>query len=136
MPILPAQEPLNLSMPQSITELVVDRHNPASVELLLPMLAHLSRTSENRWITWVTTAHTQGCPSRQLLKDYGIDSQRLRIIHADNATHQRWITWEVMMAGNSQAVIASLGVLSRHDRAYFNRAAERGQCQALLWRLH
>lgn len=111
-----------------ITELVLTRNAPEQSHLLLPMVAHLSQSHPDRWVTWVNP----GAIDRQTLEHYGVDTKRIRLIHAANPRDVRWIAWEAMATGTSHTVIAAPGKLTRKDVQLLEEAAQRGQCQGLL----
>lgn len=114
-----------------ITELVLTHNAPEQTQLLLPMVAHLSRTSSDRWVTWISP----GPVDRKLLEHYGVDPRAIRLIHAPEAKDNRWILWEALAKGNSHTVIASPGQLSDRELRQLEAAAHQGQCQALLLRV-
>jgi len=116
--------------PSGITELVLTQRAPEQHQLLLPMIAHLSR-SRQRWLTWLTP----GPIDRGLLEDYQVDLQTIRLIHIAEHSDSRWILWEALAEGNSHTVIASPGRLSEKDLRQLEAAAHKGECQGLLLRL-
>ncbi|ROQ20320.1 SOS cell division inhibitor SulA [Marinimicrobium koreense] len=114
-----------------ITELVLTHNAPEQTQLLLPMVAHLSRTPSDRWLTWISP----GPVDRRLLERYGVDTRSIRLIHAPETDDNRWILWEALAKGNSHTVIASPGALSDRELKQLEAAALQGQCQALLLRV-
>lgn len=114
-----------------VTELILADDSLDQLSLILPMIAFLSQSRSDRWISWI-------CPhpiSRQLLESYGVNTQRLRFIHGKDGENARWIAWEALTAGNSHTVIASPGKLSDKELLQLEQAAHQGQCQGLLLRL-
>lgn len=117
--------------PQGIlTELVLTQGAANSWAMVMPMIAHLSQQNDGRWLTWVTR---EAIPHR-LLQDFNVDTQRLRLVHCKDSEQQLWVTWDALTLGNSHTVIASPGKLNRRDLAHLEKAANHGQCQALLLR--
>lgn len=114
-----------------ITELVLTHNAPEQTQLLLPMVAHLSRTPSDRWLTWISP----GPVDRRLLESYGVDIRGIRLIHAPETDDNRWILWEALAKGNSHTVITSPGALSDRELKQLEAAALQGQCQALLLRV-
>ncbi len=114
-----------------ITELVLTHNAPEQTQLLLPMVAHLSRTASDRWLTWISP----GPVDRRLLEKYGVDARTIRLIHAPETKDNRWILWEALAKGNSHTVIASPGQLTDRELRQLEAAARQGQCQALLLRV-
>ena len=95
------------------------------------MLAHLSRQDADRWITWIAPTGID----RQTLEHYGVDTAKIRLIHASRREDILWITWEALAAGNSHTVIASPGKLREKSVAKLEQAADRGRAQGLLLRV-
>src|SRR5690625_6649682 len=91
------------------------------------MVAHLSQSHPDRWVTWVNP----GAIDRQTLEHYGVNTKRIRLIHAANPRDVRWIAWEAMATGTSHTVIAAPGKLTRKDVQLLEEAAQRGLCQGL-----
>ena len=113
-----------------ITELVLTQRAPEQHQLLMPMIAHLSK-SHQRWLTWLTPRRID----RSLLEKYQVDFQAIRLIHTPENSDSRWILWEALALGNSHTVIASPGRLSEKDLKQLEAAAHEGGCQGLLLRL-
>ncbi len=114
-----------------VTELVLTSDAPEQLALLLPMIAFLSKTASDRWITWIAPHNIH----RELLESYGVDTRYIRVIHAQDSQTLRWITWEALSAGNSHTVISSPGKLTDKELSHLEAAAAKGQCQGLLLRV-
>lgn len=114
-----------------VTELVLADDSLQQLGLILPMIAFLSSSLEQRWITWITPHPI----SRQLLESYGVNTGVVRFIQAQDGEQARWIAWEALTAGNSHTVIASPGKLSDKELAQLEQAAYQGDTQGLLLRL-
>lgn len=121
---------------RGITEIVL----PAAIEhqsaYVLPMLAHLSRQTEDRWFTWIAPRawiSPQGI-NRKLLQDFGFALDKLRIIHTHNDDETRWVLWDALAMGNSATVVASYESLSAQEIGKLEEAARIGDAQGLLLR--
>lgn len=114
-----------------ITELIIANSSPEQVSLLMPMIAFLSQSREERWVTWIAPLHL----TREFLESYGVDTRYLRLIHCDDEASRLWITWEALSAGNSHTVISSPGKLTEKEFKQLEQAAYEGQCQGLLLRV-
>lgn len=97
----------------------------------MPMIAYLTQTNEQRWVTWVASQHL----SRDFLESYGVNTQYLRLIHCSDEQNALWITWEALAAGNSHMVIASPGKLTEKALKQLEHAAQLGSSQGLLLRV-
>lgn len=114
-----------------ITELIIANGAPEQAALIMPMVAFLSQSCKNRWVTWVAPLHV----SRDFLESYGVDTRFLRLIHCADEVRRLWITWEALAAGNSHTVISSPGKLNDKELKQLENAAYQGQCQGLLLRV-
>ena len=120
------------SAPQSgVTELVLANDSLEQLALILPMIAFLSHSQGERWITWISTQPI----SRELLEAYGVNTRVLRFVHCKDGDNARWVTWEALAAGTSHTVIASPGKLTDKELAQLEQAAYMGKTQGLLIRL-
>lgn len=118
------------SYAHGITEVVL----PGSVEheyaYILPMLAHLSRQSEDRWFTWIAPRGI----NRQLLMDYGFALDKVRIIYTHNDEETSRVLWDALSLGNSSTVVVSHEGLCANDISNLEEAARIGGTQGLLLR--
>lgn len=114
-----------------VTELVLTSGAPEQLALLLPMIAFLSNSCSDRWITWVAPHNV----TRELLESYGVSTRCIRLIHSPDPRNALWITWEALAAGNSHTVIASPGKLTDKELTQLEVAATTGNCQGLLLRV-
>lgn len=121
-------QPANVSH-SGVTELVLTKHSPDQRMLLLPMIAHLSQQAD-RWITWVAP----GPIERKLLESYGVDTNKLRIIHSQTEESTNWILWDALNNGTSHTVIGTVNKLNDQSIAHLEQAAQNGNAKALLVR--
>lgn len=114
-----------------VTELVLTSDSPEQVAILLPMIAFLSNTCSDRWITWIAPHNI----SRELLESYGVNTRYIRVIHSQNPQTLLWISLKALSAGNSHTVISSPGKLTDKELVQLELAAKTGNCQGLLLRV-
>ncbi|QEY14957.1 hypothetical protein D0C16_02600 [Cellvibrio sp. KY-GH-1] len=114
-----------------VTELILTSDAPEQLSLLMPMIAFLSNSSQDRWITWIAPHNI----SRELLESYGVNTRYIRVIHCHDQLSLLWVTWEALAAGNSHTVISSPGKLTDKELNQLEQAAAQGQCQGLLLRV-
>lgn len=126
----PASHTGNKPLQHGVTELVLPVEQLGDMAMVLPMIAHLSQRDNNRWMTWIAP---QGI-NRRLLEAYGVDTQRLRIIHTQTDIDCCWMIWEALSSGTSHTVIASPGVISDKALSQLDHAAKQGNCDGLLLR--
>ncbi len=127
---LSAQQPNRQPASFGVTELVLAANEPQQLAMVLPMIAHLSHKETDRWITWIAP---QGI-DRSLLETFGVDTQRLRLIHSPNHQDYNWVIWEALRTGTSHTVIANVGALPEKAIRQLNEAAHVGHCDGLLLR--
>ena len=113
-----------------VTELILSAGQPEQLSMVLPMLAHLSRQDDERWITWIAPRSI----SRELLEQFGVDAQKLRLIHPPQTSDHCWILWEALSTGTSHTVVASPGVICDRDMKRLEHAAYMGNSRGLLLR--
>ena len=113
-----------------LTELVLTQGARHSWNMIMPMIAHLSRQQDGRWLTWITR---EPLPS-ELLQRFGVDTTRLRLVHCKEDDKQLWVSWDALALGNSHTVIASPGKLGKRELGQLERAAVLGGCQGVLLR--
>lgn len=118
------------SNPQGITEIVLPASNEHQYAYVLPMLAHLSQQTGNRWFTWIAPRGI----NRKLLLDYGFALDKVRIIHTSNDEQTSWVLWDALAMGNSATVVVSHESLSAQDINKLEEAARIGDSQGLLLR--
>jgi cell division inhibitor SulA len=114
-----------------VTELVLANDSLDQLALILPMIAFLSHSHTDRWISWITPHPI----ARKLLEAYGVNTGLIRFIHCEDGEKARWIAWEALAAGTSHTVIASPGKLGDKDMNQLELAAHQGNAQGLLLRL-
>ncbi len=111
----------------SITELVLTKHSPDQAMVLLPMISHLTRSSD-RWVTWVVDQRV----SKKQLQAYGVDTRKLQMLYAPNGEDSRWVIWEALNTGTSECVIGTPGSLGEQELQYMESAAQNGKCRGLM----
>lgn len=116
--------------PSGITELILAQGCPSAFSMIMPMIAFLSHSQPDRWITWVAPSFL----SRDVLEAYGVNTQCLRMVHVNDDANALWVTWEALTAGNSHTVIASPGRLTDKELKLLEQASAQGQCQGILLR--
>lgn len=116
-----------VSPSHAVTELILTRHSPDLALIVLPMIAHLTKTS-NRWVTWIVNQRV----NKELLQSYGIDTGKLRIVHTSVGEDCRWMIWEALSTGTSECVIAAPGNLSEQEMSHFECAAQQGNSHGLM----
>ncbi len=114
-----------------VTELVLTSDSPEQLSLLMPMIAYLSNSTQDRWITWIAPHNI----SRELLDSYGVNTRNIRVIHCNDHVNPLWVTWEALAAGNSHTVISSPGKLTDKELNQLEIAAVQGECHGLLLRI-
>jgi len=114
-----------------VTELVLTSDAPEQLVLLLPMIAFLSNSCSDRWITWVAPHNVD----RSLLEAYGVNTRYIRLVHCQDLPQLLRVTHNALASGNSHTVIASPGKLTDKELIHLESAAAEGQCQCLLLRV-
>lgn len=111
-----------------LTELVLASADENS--LLLPMLKFLSNQEENRWVTIISCNGV----SQQCLKQHGVNPKSIRLVQVATLADALWMTWEALANGTSHTVITELGTQPTQVMDELEKAAQEGDCRALLVR--
>lgn len=119
-----------IPVPSGITELILAEGCPHAFGMIMPMLAFLSHSEPDRWVTWVAPSFL----SKEVLETYGINTRCLRMVHVSDVANSLWVTWEALSAGNSHTVVASPGRMTEKELKLLEQAAQQGRCQGILLR--
>jgi len=115
-----------------ITEIIVSPSPSIAsneyLDMLLPMLAHLSRQSSHRWFTWITPLNIR----KSLLRDYGFSLHNMQIIRVQEDQDARWMLWEALNNGTSEMVVAETEKLCETDIREMEKASVRGDCRGFF----
>ena len=98
--------------------------------LVASMTAQQSQEKQQHWVTWITDRK----PSQQQLKQFGANTDVLRIIHTKKNDDNRWIIWDALNTGNSHTVIADVNNMNKSDIEQMEQAAANGNCSGILIR--
>lgn len=134
---------------QGLVEILADECGSGELELLMPALARLcgaplattasagthngtgtaTTTRHGGWIAWVSPPHVPYAPA---LAAWGLDVQRMLVVHGGNATE-----WAMEQALRSEACSAVLGWANPRETQSLRRlqlAAEQSRSLAVLFR--
>lgn len=110
-----------------VTEIIMSQSEPPFA-LALPMLAHLSKSANDRWFTWVTRTPIR----KQFLAQQGFKLNNVRLVYAKDEEDAKWIFWEALNNGRSDVVVTSIDSLNANDLAALDAASQHGECRGLL----
>ena len=98
--------------------------------LILPMLAHLSQSCEQRWITWIGPRSIRHLDFRA----YSFVKNRVRLIVTQSDTETFSTMLKTLENGTSAEVVASFNGLQygATERQRLNQAAIKGRSRALI----
>lgn len=132
LPLFPDDTPSRFEPYAGLTEIILSRPTSAGSDhhRILPMLSELSRAQSDRWFTWIT----QSSVSKDLLKQYGFELARMRILHAKNMQDTLWLFWEALNSGTSATVVTECEPLTEDAFSKLEAAALNGAAQGLLIR--
>ncbi len=119
------QTPVNQS---NITELVISKFCSNLEQMLLPMLSFQTASSGDRWVTWVSSSTID----KNLLLDFGVQLDHLRLIYPKNQTDLFSLTSKALSTGNSQCVVSIFESITEQQRIEFNKAAEIGKSTGIV----
>lgn len=113
-----------------VTELILADQSQAQLQLVLPMICHLTQLQDERWVTWITDRVID----KKALVALGVNTKVFRILPCVNKADLLWITWEALSLGTSHTVIADAGRLSEIEITQLEQAAKLGKSQGLILR--
>lgn len=114
-----------------ITEILIPG-NAWEQDLVLPMLAHLSRqnSSEQKWFTWISPQPL----TKDQLERFDFNCTRIRWIKSTSDAYSLWLLWEALSNGNSDTVVAIFDKLNEAQRSDLEQAAEIGKTKGIVLR--
>ncbi|MGI9328868.1 MAG: translesion DNA synthesis-associated protein ImuA [Pseudomonadales bacterium] len=115
-----------------LTELMLDAPGIGELQLLMPAMKALSQSQE-RWIVWINPPHR---PCASTLRSYGIDIDKILLIHPKTPEEALWAMEKAVQSGSSAMALAWLDErqLSIKNSRRLQLAAKRGQCLSCLFR--
>lgn len=114
-----------------LVELLCNVQGIGELRLLMPILAQLSH-EQRRWIAWIAPPHIPYAPA---LAAYGIDINRILLIHPRTARNALWALEQALKTGTCSAVLGWPGDELRHqDIRRLQVAARQGGTLGLLFR--
>ncbi|GGO75874.1 hypothetical protein GCM10011348_01700 [Marinobacterium nitratireducens] len=112
-----------------LTEIVTHDTDLASMPLLMPLLAQLSR--DERWFAWV--APPPRLP-KTLLSEAGIDLNKVILLHRDVEHSVLDLACRALRAGTCHVVISWPGYLPEQELQALEQAAASGRSHGILIR--
>jgi protein ImuA len=119
----------------ALTEVLVDGYGIGELTLLMPALAALTRvdpTKPQKWVAWIAPPFVPYAPA---LQQYGVDIDRLLMIHPTAGHKSRlWAIEQVVRSGSSAGVLAWVAAADDVILRRLQLAAEDQGCWTLLFR--
>lgn len=125
------QENRGCARQPGVSEIVMPAGGQETGELILPMLAHLSQQSKDRWLTWISP----DVLPKQLYRSYGFSLKNVRTIHSSNDEQSLWIMWDALNNGTSDYVVAGFNQsasVTKRERRLLETACQNGNARALI----
>lgn len=117
---------------QGLTEILVSQEDARhTLEMVMPMLAHLSKQTENRWLTWLTPVPLR----RELLSGYDFDLNKVRTLCYHSCKESQELFKQTLANGNSATVICTLDKLSKTLYKQLEHASKAGNSRGLAFRV-
>lgn len=116
------QEPHHL-----VTPLYIPR-NQNNDGIVYPLVASLSNTHSQKWLTWITSRKNP----QQKLTLLNANANNLRVIYINPNEDNRWIIWDALSAGNSHMVIADCVKINDEDLREFEQAAKSSSTAGIV----
>ncbi len=114
----------------AITEFLLPRSGIGELRLVMPALAHLSR-SESRWQVWVSPPHIPYAPA---LVQAGVRLDRQLIIQPQSEEDRLWVLSKALESGACSLVMAWPDRMRPEQIRRLQVACRDGQCAGILFR--
>lgn len=114
-----------------VSELLIPSWEQDSLDLVLPMLAHLSHQTSDRWLTWLG----QTGISKQDISTHSFDANKLRTIRSQSDEETLWMMWDALNNGTSAFVVAifnDASSVSQKEIEQLEQACFSGNTRALV----
>jgi cell division inhibitor SulA/protein ImuA len=119
----------------AITEIFVDGYGIGELALLMPALAALTKVDPGKppqWVAWIAPPFVPYAPA---LQQYGLNIDRLLMIHPTSGNKSRlWAIEQVVRSGSSAGVLAWVAAAEDVILRRLQLAAEDQGCWVLLFR--
>ncbi len=120
----------------ALTEILLDHYGTGELQLLMPALAHLSRSGDEAdqvagWIAWIAPPFEPYPPA---LKQWGVNLSRVLIVRPKSAKEILWAAEQALSSGNCAAVLLWSEVLDDAASRRLQLAAETGRSWAIAFR--
>jgi cell division inhibitor SulA/protein ImuA len=119
----------------AITEVFVDGYGLGELALLMPALAALTKidpAKPQKWVAWIAPPFVPYAPA---LQQYGVNIDRLLMIHPTAGHKSRlWAIEQVVRSGSSAGVLAWVAAADDVILRRLQLAAEDQGCWTLLFR--
>ena len=119
----------------ALTEILLEHYGTGELKLLMPALATLSQppdeAGEAGWIAWIAPPFQPYPPA---LEQWGVNLERVLIVHPKNATEALWAAEQALSSGNCAAVLLWSETLDDAASRRLQLAAEKGQSWAIAFR--
>ncbi len=114
-----------------VSEIILPETRNSSLELVLPMLAHLSHKAGSRWMSWIGTNNL----SKSTFDEYQFENANVRLIRSQSNEETLWMMWDALNHGTSSFVVGEFqsGIkLQRNEVKQLEQACYSGNCRALI----
>lgn len=112
-----------------LTELLIPADGVDTIQLLLPLLAQLSR--QRRWIAWIAPPYIPYAPA---LADAGVDLSRILFIHPKPGRDGLEVVAASLQAGTCSAVLAWPLLIDAQRLQRLQQAADGGGSLGIMFR--
>jgi len=118
----------------ALTEILLDHYGSGELQLLMPALACLSQSCNDReagWIAWIAPPFQPYPPA---LTQWGVNLSRVLIVRPKQAKEALWAAEQALASGNCAAALLWSSALDDAASRRLQLAAEAGQSWAIAFR--
>ena len=113
----------------ALTEMLIDRNGIGELQLLMPLLARLTR--EDRWVAFIAPPYIPYAPA---LRRAGVNLAHVLVVHPRESNEALWATEQALRAGTCGAVLAWPATADMQRLRRLQLAAETGHALGVLFR--
>lgn len=131
--MLAQEQTRSISQP-GVSEILIPAWEQTSIDLVLPMLAHLSHQAGNRWLTWISPTGL----SKAKVEEFEFNTGNVRLIHSHNDAETLWAMWDALSLGTSAFVVGSFfdgQSVQQNERQQLENACLNGDARGLVLKL-
>lgn len=119
------------SQKPKVSEIIIPTPFSSAFELVLPMVAHLSHQTGDRWMTWIGADKLD----KSSIAEFDLNYSHVRMMHSSSDEETLWMMWDALQNGTSAVVIGSFNLnqsVQQTATHQLEMACKQGSSRALI----